>query len=76
MRTFWDLESIETFLKQINFKEIYVPVAQLVEHSAVNRKVASSSLAGDVWPRGLAWLEHSTDNREVLGSNPGGARFY
>ena len=51
-------------------------IAQLVEHSAVNRKVVGSIPTGivvisfDLKLLWLSWLEHRAYNAEIVGSIP------
>ena len=52
----------------------YSSIAQLVEHSAVNRVVVGSSPTWGVYPKtsgcGSVWLEHLVWDQGVAGSNP------
>ena len=54
--------------------EKYSSIAQLVEHSAVNRVVVGSSPTWGAYPKtsgcGSVWLEHLVWDQGVAGSNP------
>ena len=67
------LETISPIIGDIVFKILYSPIAQLVEHTAVNRDATGSSPVGRAICFHRQAVKSSPFHGEVRGSNPLGS---